>query len=191
MSINENVKTYTGTRLLTKVFSSELFWVSAFTLLTFLAAQVAVPVQPVPFTLQTMVVLLSGAFLGSKNGAYSQILYIALGAIGMPVFANFSSFPSLLGPTAGYLLAFPLGAYLVGLLTERKRNLAFVLVSMAISNLLILFIGSAYLSIFSGTSFSNSFFAGALIFSIWDIIKISAAASIYSGIAGKINRLPF
>lgn len=191
MSINENVKTYTGTRLLTKVFSSELFWVSAFTLLTFLAAQVAVPVQPVPFTLQTMVVLLSGAFLGSKNGAYSQILYIGLGAIGMPVFANFSSFPSLLGPTAGYLLAFPLGAYLVGLLTERKRNLAFVLVSMAISNLLILFIGSAYLSIFSGTSFSNSFFAGALIFSIWDIIKISAAASIYSGIAGKINRLPF
>ncbi|MDP4172645.1 MAG: biotin transporter BioY [Bacteroidota bacterium] len=190
MSVNENVKNLTGLKYFGKVVSSELFWVSAFAVLTFLAAQVSVPVQPVPFTLQTMLVLMAGAFLGPKNGALSQILYLGLGAIGLPVFANFSSFTSLFGPTGGYLLAFPVAAYLVGLATEKNKSLLSVAISMTLASFLILFLGASYLSLFWGKGLGDSFFVGAVIFSVWDLIKLAAAASIYSGISKRYARLP-
>ena len=82
MAIKEKVKNNPLVTTLIKVRSSELFWIVTFAVLTTFAAQVSVPTQPVPFTLQTMLVLLSGAFLGSRNGAYSQLIYLAAGVIG-------------------------------------------------------------------------------------------------------------
>ncbi|MCU0333403.1 MAG: biotin transporter BioY, partial [Ignavibacteriaceae bacterium] len=83
-----SAKRLTFAQLLSSVKESKLFWVVSFSILTAISAQISIPIKPVPFTLQTMVVLLAGAFLGAKNGAYSQLLYIALGAIGLPVFAQ-------------------------------------------------------------------------------------------------------
>lgn len=190
MSVNESVKSNITLGSLSKAFSSEIFWVLSFTFMTFLSAQVEVPVQPVPFTLQTMLVILAGAFLGAKNGALSQIIYLFMGAIGLPVFAGFSSFASLLGPTGGYLLAFPLGAYVTGLLLEKRRSLIITWLAMALGTLVIIFTGASYLSLLFHRSFGNAFFVGALIFSVWDIIKISAAASIYFSISRKYSKLP-
>ncbi|HEX2867840.1 MAG TPA: biotin transporter BioY [Ignavibacteriales bacterium] len=190
MSVNESVKSNITLGILSKAFSSEIFWVLSFTFMTFLSAQVEVPVQPVPFTLQTMLVILAGAFLGAKNGALSQIIYIFMGAIGLPVFAGFSSFASLLGPTGGYLLAFPLGAYVTGLVLEKRRSLVITWLAMALGALVIIFTGASYLSLLFHRSFGNAFFVGALIFSVWDIIKISAAASIYFSISRKYSKLP-
>lgn len=190
MSVNESVKSNITLGSLSKAFSSEIFWVLSFTFMTFLSAQVEVPVQPVPFTLQTMLVILAGAFLGAKNGALSQIIYLFMGAIGLPVFAGFSSFASLLGPTGGYLLAFPLGAYVTGLLLEKRRSPIITWLAMALGTLVIIFTGASYLSLLFHRSFGNAFFVGALIFSVWDIIKISAAASIYFSISRKYSKLP-
>ena len=95
------------------------------TALTILAAQVSLPLPftPVPLTLQPMVVLLGGAVLGSRLGAASQILYLGLGIAGLPVFAASPVLPQgalrLLGPTGGYLMAYPLAAFVTGLLAER------------------------------------------------------------------------
>ncbi|TSA30356.1 MAG: biotin transporter BioY, partial [Ignavibacteriales bacterium] len=115
MTSKEKVKNNSLLTTLINVRSSELFWIITFSVLTALSAQVAVPTQPVPFTLQTMLVLLSGAFLGSRNGAYSQILYLAVGVMGVPVFAGFTyGIAKLFGPTGGYLLTFPFAAFLVG-----------------------------------------------------------------------------
>lgn len=190
MSALQNVKKGINIKYLDKAVSSSLFWVSAFAVLTFLAAQVSVPVRPVPFTLQTMLVVLSGAFLGARKGAYSQLLYLAMGAAGLPVFANFSSFPSLLGPTAGYLLAFPLGAYIAGAALEKKRSFWFTFGAMAAAVFAVILTGTMYLSLFVSHNLFSSFFEGAVIFTIWDLIKISAAASIYHGIAKKYAKLP-
>jgi biotin transport system substrate-specific component len=93
--------------------------------LTAAAAQVSVPLPftPVPFTLQPMVVLLGGAALGPRLGALSQLVYLAAGAAGLPVFAASAILPQglarLLGPTGGYLLSYPLAALVTGLLAER------------------------------------------------------------------------
>lgn len=87
-----------------------------------LLAQVALPLPftPVPVTLQTLGVLLVGAALGSRLGAQALGLYLAAGAAGLPVFAGGGAGPGwLLGPSGGYLLAFPLAAGLTGALVER------------------------------------------------------------------------
>src|SRR3989339_1967470 len=165
---------------------SKIFWITAFAILTALSAQVAIPAKPVPFTLQTMLVLLSGAFLGSRNGAYSQILYLVIGVIGVPVFAGFTfGVAKLFGPTGGYLLTFPFAAFLVGYILEKKNNSFLIILSFIAGQLLIFLAGAIYLSVFIGGDFSKAFFSGAIIFSIWDIIKTVAAFSIYKAVSKK------
>ena len=92
-------------------------------LLVALAAQVSIPLPgtPVPMTLQPMAVLLVGGLLGPQLGALSMILYLAMGAAGLPVFTPtvpLVGVARLVGPTGGYLLAYPLAAYAVGRLAD-------------------------------------------------------------------------
>ena len=87
------------------------------------AAQVSIPLPgtPVPMTLQPMAVLLVGGLLGARLGSLSMILYLAMGAAGLPVFTPtvpLVGFARLFGPTGGYLLAYPLAAYAVGRLAD-------------------------------------------------------------------------
>jgi biotin transport system substrate-specific component len=102
------------------------------TVLTALAAQISVPLPftPVPFTLQPMVVLLGGAALGARLGATSQALYLCLGLIGLPVFAASPTLPQgaarLIGPTAGFLVSYPLAAFVTGWLAERRFDRQYV-----------------------------------------------------------------
>ena len=102
------------------VYTSVL--VAGFSLLVALSAQVAIPLPftPVPVTLQTLMVLATGALLGSRRGAAAILLYIAEGAAGLPVFAMGRSGPAhLAGPLGGYLLGFVAAAFLAGLICER------------------------------------------------------------------------
>ena len=170
---------------------SELFWVFSFTILTAVSAQIAIPVQPVPFTLQTMIVLLAGAFLGAKNGAYSQLLYIFLGAVGLPIFAGGTmGFAKLIGPTGGYLLAFPIAAYLVGYFTEKSQKYFAVVFSMFLAELVVIAMGTFYLYAAYLYNITEAIKVGAAIFSVWMVVKIIFAAAIYFGVAKKQPRLP-
>ena len=191
MPLKEKIKSYSLIHFITKVRKSELFWIFTFSVLTFLSAQVIVPVQPVPFTLQTMLVLLSGAFLGSRNGAYSQVLYLAAGIIGLPVYAGYSfGIAKLFGPTGGYLLSFPFAAFLAGYIIEKNKSSIAILISFLIAGFLILLVGSLYLSYFMNGNVRQSLYSGLLIFSLWDIIKIAAAFSIYKAFSKKVSKLP-
>lgn len=191
MAFKQRAKNNIWITTIIKARSSELFWIVTFSVLTAFAAQVAVPVQPVPFTLQTMLVLLSGAFLGSRNGAYSQLLYLAAGAIGLPVFAGFSlGFAKLIGPTGGYLISFPFVAFLVGYILEKRRNSVTIFISFFVGGLLILLSGASYLALFMNGNFKTALFDGVLIFSVWDVIKVTAAFSIYKVISKKYPKLP-
>ena len=83
--------------------------------------KIPLPFTPVPITLQTLMVLLSGAMLGAYYGALSMIIYLAVGAIGLPVFAGGGSgVGALLGPTGGYLFSYPFAAFAVGKMIENK-----------------------------------------------------------------------
>jgi biotin transport system substrate-specific component len=157
------------------------------TVLTIVAAQVSIPLPftPVPFTLQPMVVLLGGAALGSRLGMSSQILYIAIGLAGLPVFAASPVLPQgfgrLLGPTGGYLMSYPIAAFAAGYLAERgfdRRYLTSV-IAMAAGLAIIFACGVAWMAF--GTphvGLSAAIATGLVPFIPADIVKIFAAATV-------------
>src|SRR5438067_8796539 len=101
----------------------------SFSLFLALCAQVSfhLPFTPVPITLQTLGVLLTGAALGSRRGALAMLVYLAEGAAGLPVFAGGSGgLIHLLGFTAGYLWSYPIAAFVVGLLCEKRLDRSFL-----------------------------------------------------------------
>ena len=90
------------------------------------AAQISVPMLPVPMTLQTLAILMVGFSFGSRLGAVTLLAYLAEGAMGLPVFANGMNGLAFAGPTAGFLLGFVAMAYLAGLAAERGVARGFV-----------------------------------------------------------------
>jgi biotin transport system substrate-specific component len=104
----------------------QLLGVAAFAVATALSAKVAVPLPgtPVPFTFQPLMVMLAGALLGARLGAASQLAYLAAGMAGLPVFVAGGGIAYLLGPTGGYLLAYPLAAFVIGSLVGRGAGSA-------------------------------------------------------------------
>ena len=123
--------------------------VPAFALLVALCAQVAVPMVPVPMTLQTFAVLLAGAVLGGGWGAAAVLLYLAMAALGLPVLSDGGAgVERFTGPTAGYLFAFPLAALAVGGIVRRpafRGPFAGVAVMLA-AHLFILAAGTLWLA---------------------------------------------
>ncbi len=191
MNANNEIKHSIVPNFLINISSYQLFWIISFSILTVVSAQIAIPVKPVPFTLQTMMVLLSGAILGPRNGAYSQLLYIFLGSIGLPVFANGAMGIGILaGPTGGYLIAFPAAAFLTGYLIEKNKTYLNVVLSMFAGSITIIAAGVCFLSLFYTHNFMEALKAGGAIFLVWMVIKVLAAASIYFGISKRYSRLP-
>jgi biotin transport system substrate-specific component len=155
-------------------------WIGSFTLATAIGAQIEIPHQPVPFTLQTFFVLLSGAMLGKRNGALSQILYLAFGALGVPVFSHWGfGMLRLMGPTGGYLLSFPVAAFIVGYLLHSRANLLWSFVAMSVGLLAVFTLGTLQLNFVYFHNWSDAFVNGFLIFSWWDVVKLAGAAMIY------------
>ncbi|MGE5325929.1 MAG: biotin transporter BioY, partial [Deltaproteobacteria bacterium] len=155
----------------------DLLWIFSFSLLTALLAQVAIPLPftPVPLTGQTFAVLLSGAVLGSRRGFLSQLLYLAQGAAGLPVFAGGAfSVAYMLGPTGGYLLSFPLAAGLIGLLVERGagRRMGRLAAALLLVDMLILALGTSWLMVLFGDPFRKAVMMGIYPFIAGDILKI-------------------
>lgn len=113
-----------------KISIQDICSIGIMTAVTAVMAQISIPMPlGVPMTMQTFAVTLAGVILGAKRGAISMAVYVLLGAVGVPVLANFSGgFQHLIGPTGGFLLSFPIMAYLIGMGTEfRKRKGMFLL----------------------------------------------------------------
>lgn len=151
--------------------------------LTAAAAQVSfhVPWTSVPYTLQTGSVLLVGTALGWRRGALSMALYLAAGAIGLPVYsAGASGLGQLFGYTGGYLVGFVLSAALVGWLAERgwDRTPLGMLGLMALGTLTIYAVGVPVLAAVLGLDVWTALSSGALVFLPWDALKALAAAGL-------------
>lgn len=166
-------------------------WITAFAGLTALGAQIQIPHVPVPYTLQTFFVILGAAFLGSRNGALTQLLYITIGCLGMPVFSGWSGGVGLLaGPTAGYLIGFPIGAVAIGSMIRIRRSYLWTLISMFTGLAVIFACGTIVLYAGFIHNIGQSVVSGFLIFSWWDMVKLFAAAAIYHQAARRYPVLP-
>jgi len=179
---------YAKAETLTGAFLAPLDWarsaalVVAFSLLTALAAQVVIPLPftPVPLTGQTFAVLLTGVLLGSRLGALAMAAYLFEGAMGLPFFRGGAGGAHylLMSPTTGYLLAFPLAAFVTGLLTERGWDRRFLpaAAAMALGSFVILAGGWAWLALFFRTA-GEAFRLGVAPFLVGDLVKIALAAA--------------
>lgn len=174
---------------------SSALWISGLAILTGVGAQIVVPTVPVPFTLQTFFVLLAGALLGPHKGAAAQMAYLAMGATGLPVFAGFAGgFPFLLGPTGGYLLAFPFAAWVTGVLlhetplfTRLPRWLA-AAIAMSAGSTVIFAMGVTQLNYVLLHDWDASFNAGFISLQMWDAVKIAAAAGIFAEVGRRFAK---
>ena len=158
---------YKGALLLQKI--QTLILTALFTALTIVFSYLSfhLPFTQVPFTLQVLGVFLSGLLLGPRYGSISMLLYLLIGALGFPVFAGgIGGIGILLGPYGGYLLTYPIAAYLIGRTSQRSPLLAILIGLMTI-----------YLGGFLGLMFvlhlspSSAFLAGVLPFLPWDFAK--------------------
>lgn len=162
------------------------------TVLTAIAAQVSVPLPftPVPFTFQPMVVLVGAAALGARLGMTSQVLYLALGMAGLPVFAASPTLPQgvarLFGPTGGYLMAYPLAAFVAGWLAERGFDRRYVTAVLAmVCGLAIVFAsGVLWLGLFAqpARGLSGALATGFYPFIVADVAKLLVAAGVMPGL---------
>ncbi len=127
----------------------DLCMIGLFTAVIAIMAQIVIPMPfGVPFTMQTFAITLAGIVLGSKNGAIASIIYVMLGAVGLPVFANFTGgWQSIVGPTGGFILSFPLMAYIIGCGMElRSTWKGFSIVALVLGTCLNLFFGALMFS---------------------------------------------
>ena len=156
------------------------------------AAQVSVPLPgtPVPMTLQPLAVLLVGGLLGPSLGAASLIAYLALGAAGAPVFTPSPLLPQgvarLLGPTGGYLLAYPVAAYAVGRIAADGRRWTRIVVGVFLGIVLIHLGGLAQLMIITRSAGQAARF-GTLPFLLGDLVKVAIAVLILRRFASPLR----
>ncbi len=152
-----------------------------FSLFIAASAQFAIHIGPVPITGQTFAVLLTGALLGSRLGAAAVIAYLIEGAVGLPFFAGGGAgIVRFLGPTGGYLVAFPAAAFITGAFAEHgwdKRYLTAV-AAMAIGSLVIFLGGWAWYAVLTNTPPVAAFKLAVLPFLLGDVIKIALGAAV-------------
>ena len=145
------------------------------------ASQIAIPIPgtPVPFTLQPMLVILAGMWLGPVAGAASMVLYLAAGAAGLPVFTPIGApgIARFFGPTGGYLIAYPAAAYVAGMLARRASGIGGRWLAAAAGVAVIFVGGIAQLSILS-PSIERALQLGVTPFAALDLVKAFIAAAI-------------
>ena len=165
-------------------------YASMFGALTAAGAYIMIPLPPVPITAQTFFVSLAGALLGGYLGAMSQVVYILLGVIGLPVFAGGKAGAGvLLGPTGGYLLGFVAGAYVTGFLAARKERPGFwwLLLSMLAGYVFIYAFGIAQLMFVAKLTLAKALAVGLIPTIPGGILKLVAAAFICLKVRGHIK----
>jgi biotin transport system substrate-specific component len=167
-----------------------MIYASLFGALTAIGALISIPLQPVPLTLQTLFLYLAGSLLGGRLGALSQIVYVILGVIGLPVFSGGKAgLGVFMGPTGGYLIGFIAGACVTGMIVEarEKPGLVWFVLAMLIGTAVVYTLGVTQLVWIGKLSIEKALAAGVLPFLPGDALKIAAASVITMKVKDKIR----
>jgi biotin transport system substrate-specific component len=157
-----------------------LTYCALFAALTAILSQVSIPIGPVPINLATLSVVMAGTVLGAKYGALSQLVYVLLGAAGLPVFAGFrGGIHAIVGPTGGYILGYIAAAWLVGVMSRRLGGkIIYLIVSMAAGITLCYLLGTVWFMIVTNTGLWASLMLCVFPFLIGDAAKIAVAVAL-------------
>ena len=156
-----------------------LILTALFAALTAVFSQMMIPLGPIPFSMGLFAVLLSGVVLDKKYALASQVVYLLLGLIGVPVFGGFSSGPStLFGMTGGYLIAYPLMAFLTALIPQlmHRKNFLTYFFGMIISLFVCYLLGSIWFAFVAKTGWWQAVLTGVAPFVLPDLVKAALCA---------------
>jgi biotin transport system substrate-specific component len=173
-----------------RTYALDISLIALFAALTAVGAYIwfPLPISPVPITLQTLFVYLAGIILGSRLASLSQVLYICLGVVGLPVFSGGKAgLGVLLGPTGGYLIGFIIAGYVIGKMVESKNKCGYVwiLISLIVGTAVIYVLGVIQLSVWMNIGLDKAVFLGTLPFLVGDALKIAVA--LYVGNSRQIK----
>jgi biotin transport system substrate-specific component len=171
-------------RAIPQVRGLDLILVASFVGLNAAAAQIAIPLPftPIPLTLQTFAVLLTGSALGATRGALTMAIYVAAGALGAPWFAGGAH--GIGGPSTGYLLGFMVAGFIVGKLAERRatHSVKKTFFAFLVGTVVIYACGVPWLMVSTGMGFSAAIAAGLIPFLIGDTLKACFAGLLLPGV---------
>lgn len=148
-------------------------------LIIFSKISLSLPFTPVPITLQTLAVFIIGLMLKPFHAFLAVAIYLAAGALGLPVFAKGGGLSYILGPTGGFLMGFLVSAPLVSYLKERSKSVVFVAAGLLLGLLIIYLLGAVYLSFVTKKGFLATLYAAVFPFVPFDIVKASVALAAY------------
>lgn len=172
--------------------------IALFAALTTVGAYISVPLGPTPFTLQVLFVLLAGMLLGPRNGALAIAVYVLMGLVGMPVFANgMAGIGIVFKPTFGYLLGFILASFVTGLIVEKTNHAIFYFVGPLVGLAVIYLIGVPYLYyIFNTVIYPDmpidvmlALQYGLFPFVAFDLVKVGLAGFIGMSVVPALKRI--
>ena len=146
--------------------------VPLFTALMICGAYIRIPLPPVPITLQSLFIMVGALLLTPGEAAFSVLLWIFLGAIGLPVFTSGGGFAALFGPTGGYIFGMAIAMVLGAFLFRSRRTFGWNILNTLIMNLVIYAIGTTYLAINRDMSFVAALGVGVTPFLIGDGLKM-------------------
>ncbi len=168
-----------------KISTKEMVLIAMFTGLTAIGASISIPLGEVPITMQSLFVILSGLILGPKLGALSQIIYISLGLIGLPIFAGFTGGPqSIMKASFGFVIGFVFTAYIVGKIahSEKGLNKKKIWIASLVGTITMYIIGLPYMYYMlnivmaKGFSFNAIIKMGCILFLPGDFLKLIIAS---------------
>lgn len=173
-----------------KLSTKELILCSIFASIISILAQISIPLPftTVPLTMLIFAISVTGLILGSRLGVISVIIYLLLGAIGMPVFSKFTGGVAVLfGPTGGYLLGLPLMIYIIGFAREKSSSPLIIFLSLIIGLISVYITGTLMFSIITGNTIYQSILYCVAPFIIVDLIKLALAYIIGSTVTKRIS----
>lgn len=168
----------------------EMVFTAVFAAIIAVCSILSIPIGEVPVTLQTFAVCLAAAMLGWRRGFLAVLVYLLLGAVGVPVFAGMSGgLGILMGPTGGYLIGFLPAAIIIGLVAEKTARRALPLTLAMVGGVLACYaFGTVWFMVVTGTGFIEALLMCVVPFIAFDAVKI-AVAVILSNRLSKVVRL--
>lgn len=155
-------------------------------------AQISLPIGPVPFSLLTVGIGLVASLLKTREALLAGLLYLTLGGLGLPIFANFSGgFQHLVGPTGGYLWGILLYLLLTSRLTKPSNKISQIFMANLIGDSCLFVLGFLGLQYFTGMTAKDAFLIGVLPFTILDIIKISIVSLVVKPIYRAVKEISY
>lgn len=168
-----------------------MVFMAIFAAIICIAAPFSVQIGPIPITLATFAIYLAGAILGGKRGMIAVIVYIMLGAAGLPVFSNFNGgFAALLGPTGGYIIGYVPLVLITGIFAEMnsKKHRTMMVIGMLLGTVALYTFGTAWFMIMTGSSLGRALALCALPFIAGDALKIVCVTAIALPLKERLSR---